>query len=204
MLHVLDASVEQHQCDGNAVDNNVQFGYDAEVAAKQCAAVGVVNVQPSNSSLSQSMLVWPQEDAAHDNVDDVQNNQVSVPPIAYVTALEKRINVIKTQMRTSNQNVQRRIKNLEQMVLDLTKTLVSILQTLSVDQPSQMDPLIGFSTWSVSTGWGQASNRTSRTHDDMLTRCESNQQINGMPNARLKNSGKICYSNAHISGIGEL
>jgi hypothetical protein len=72
---------------------------------------------------------------------------------------------------------------------------VSSLQTLSVDQPSQNDPLIGFSTWSVSTGWGQARNRTLRTHEDILTRYESNQST-GMPNAGLLNCGKICYSNA--------
>jgi hypothetical protein len=86
------------------------------------------------------------------------------------------------------------------MVLDLTKSLVSSLQTLSVDQPSQIDLLIGFSTWSVSTGWGQARNRTLRTHEDMLTQCESNQS-NGMPNAGLLNCGKICHSNAIFQAL---
>jgi hypothetical protein len=145
-------------------------------------------------------MMGPQLEPAVDNFDDVQMNQVSVPTMAYVAALEKRISVIKTQMRISNQNLQGRIKNLEHMVLDLTKTSVSSLQTLSVDQPSQIDPLIGFSTWSVSTGWGQARNRTSRTHEDMLTRCESNQS-NGMPNAGLLNCGKICYSNAIFQAL---
>jgi hypothetical protein len=97
-------------------------------------------------------MMGPQLEPAVDNFQNVQMNQVSVPTMAYVAALEKRISVIKSHMRISNQNLQGRIKNLEHMVLDLTKTLVSSLQTLSVDQPSQIDPLIGFSTWSVSTG----------------------------------------------------
>ncbi len=72
VLHVLEASVERHQCDGD-----VEFVNDTELAPEQCAAVGVVNVQPSNSSLSQSMPVRPQ--TAVDNFD-VQMNQVSVTP----------------------------------------------------------------------------------------------------------------------------
>jgi hypothetical protein len=164
VLHVLEASVERHQCDGD-----VEFVYDTELAPKQCAAVRIVNVQPSNSSLSQSMPVRPQELPAVDNFDNVQMNQVSVTSMAYVATLKKRIKVIKTQMKISNQNLQRRIKNLEQTILDVTKTLISSLPTLSVDQRSQIDPLIGFSTWSLSTGWGQAKNRTARTHEDMLT-----------------------------------
>ncbi len=107
--------MEQDQC--NEVAFNNIFVHDAEHAAKQCAAVDVANVYPSTSFLSQSMM-GPQLEPAVDNFDDVQMNQVSIPTMAYVAALEKRISIIETQMRISNQNLQGRIKNLEHMMLD--------------------------------------------------------------------------------------
>ncbi len=69
---------------------------DAGVARKQCAAERVVNVQGWYSTLTQSN-VWPQVEPAFDNGDDglaIYDNQVSVSSVAYVTALERRINVL--------------------------------------------------------------------------------------------------------------
>ncbi len=50
-------------------------------------------------------MMGPQLEPAVDNFDNVQMNQVSVPTMAYVAALEKRISVIEAQMRISNQNL---------------------------------------------------------------------------------------------------
>jgi hypothetical protein len=135
VLHdVLDASVETRQF----VD-------------LQCAAESADNGQPSNSSLSQSMPVQPPD-------------KDSIPSMAYMATLEKKISVIKTQ----NQNLQRRIRKLEQTVQDLIKTSALSLPTLSVGQKSKiypLDPLIGcFSTFLVSKGLGQSRQRTARTH----------------------------------------
>jgi ubiquitin C-terminal hydrolase len=85
------------------------------------------------------------------------------------------------------------------MVQDLIKTSALSLPTLSVGQNSKidpLDPLIGcFSTFPVSKGLGQSRQCTARTHQNMLKRCESK------PNAGLKNSGKICYSNAIFQAL---
>jgi hypothetical protein len=107
-------------------------------------------------------MTGPQLEPAVDHFDYVHMNQVSIPSMIYVATLKKRINIIETQMRTSIQDLQGRIKDLKQMVLNLTKTLVSSLQSLS------MDSLIGLSTWSASTGWAQPRNRTASTHHDVL------------------------------------
>ncbi len=97
---------------------------DAGVARKQCAAEGVVNVQGSYSTLTRSN-VWPQVEPAIDNGDDglaMYDDQVSVSSVTYVTALERRINVLKQMMRqvalreASRQDLEQRVKDLEQMV----------------------------------------------------------------------------------------
>ncbi len=148
----------------------------------QCAAEGADNGQPSNSSLSQSMPVQPPD-------------KDSIPSTAYMATLEKKISVIETQ----NQNLQRRIRKLEQTVQDLIKISALSLPTLSVGQNSKidpLDPLMGcFSTFPVSKDLGQSRQCTARTHQNVLKRCESK------PNAGLKNSGKICYSNAIFQAL---
>ncbi len=74
---------------------------DSGVTRKRCAAEGVVNVQRSYSTLTRSN-VWSQVEPAIDIGDDglaIYDNQVSVPSVACVTALERRINVLEQLMR---------------------------------------------------------------------------------------------------------
>ncbi len=97
-----EAVVAREQCAADGLDNNNGLVLpDAGVASKQCAAEGVVNVQGSYSTLTRSN-VWQQVEPAIDNGDDsltMYDNQVSVPSVAYVTALERRINVLEQSMR---------------------------------------------------------------------------------------------------------
>ncbi len=130
---------------------------------------GVLNGQPSNSSSSQS----------------------------YIATYENRISVIETQ----NQNLQMRITTLEQTVkrfMDTTSALS--IPSISVPQYSVgplsyqfgngdalIGTIVGLDTF---ISLGQQRCRTARTHGEVVTRC------NSQPNAGLKNSGSVCYSNA--------
>ncbi len=74
---------------------------DAGVACERCAAEGVVIVQGLYSTLTQSN-VQPQVEPAIDNGDDglaMYDNRVSVPSVTYITAVERRINVLEQSMR---------------------------------------------------------------------------------------------------------
>ncbi len=76
-------------------DNNGLVLPDAGVPREQCAAEDLVNVQGWHSTLTGSN-VRPQVEPAIDNGDDglaIYDNRVSIPSVAYVTALERRINV---------------------------------------------------------------------------------------------------------------
>ncbi len=162
----------------------------------QCAAEGVVNGHPSISSLSQSLPVQPPAVPVFRTVDDAQIDEESIPLMAYIATLEEKIRVMETQMTISNENLQRQIKALEQKVQNYMNNLALSLPTFSGDQTSKADPLIGcFSTFPVSTDMRQPTHRTARSHEDMLTRCESK------PNAGLKNYGRICYSNAVFQAL---
>jgi hypothetical protein len=124
------AVVARKQCAADGLDdNNGLVLPDAGVACKRCAAEGVVNVQGLYSTLTRSN-VWPQVEPAIDIGDDgltIYDNQVSVPSVAYVTALERRINVLEQSMRqvaskeASHQNLEQRVKDLEQMVQELMR-----------------------------------------------------------------------------------
>ena len=97
-----EAVVAQERCAVDGLDNNngLVLPY-AGVARKLCAAEGVVNVQGSYSTLTRSN-VWPQVEPAIDNGDDglaIYDNRVSVPSVAYITALKRRINVLEQSMR---------------------------------------------------------------------------------------------------------
>jgi ubiquitin C-terminal hydrolase len=66
-------------------------------------------------------------------------------------------------------------------------------QNIKIDP---LDPLIScFSTFPVSKGLGRPRQRTARINKDVLKQCESK------PNAGLKNSGKICYTNAIFQAL---
>ncbi len=111
--------------------------------------------------------------------------------------LKNRISIIETQ----NQNGQMRITTLEQTVKHFMDTTSALsLSSISVPQYSlgpfsyqfgKGDALIrtiaGLDTFK---SLGQQRHRTARTHRDVVTRC------NSQPNAGLKNSGSVCYSNA--------
>ena len=102
-----------------------------------------------------------------------------------------------------NQNLQRRIMDLEDRMLRITKSPTSSFHTLSSLQQSPTDIMYGLSTFSSSS---QATikepprNRTTRTHHDMLARCHTN-ECTGMPNAGLMNSTVICYANALFQAL---
>ena len=127
---------------------------------------------------------------------------VSVPSIAYVASLEERIHDMETQMTNINQNLERRILYLEQMMRDRASPLLHS-HSFSSGQHNLMDIPTGFSYFSSSS---QAStnnpprNRTSRTHQDMLARCDTN-DCNVMPHAGLRNTGVICYANAIFQAL---
>ncbi len=93
----------------------------------------VVNVQGLYSTLTRCN-VRPQVEPAIDNGDDglaIYDNQVSVPSVAHVTAQERRINILEQSMRqvasreASHQDLEQRVKNLEQMVQELMRRPVS-------------------------------------------------------------------------------
>ncbi len=129
-----EAVVAQEWCAADGLDdNNGLVLPDAGVARERCAAEDVVNVQGLYSTLTQSN-VWPQVKPAMDNGDDglaIYDNWVSVPSVAYVTALERRINLLEQSMRqfalreASHQDLEQRVKDLEQMVQELMRRLVS-------------------------------------------------------------------------------
>ncbi len=97
-----EAVVAQERCAVDGLDNsNGLVLPDAGVARKRCAAEDVVNVQGSYSTLTRSND-RPQVQPAIDNGDDglaIYDNQVSVPSVAYVTALKRRIDVLEQSMR---------------------------------------------------------------------------------------------------------
>jgi hypothetical protein len=135
---------------------------------------GILNGQPSNSSSSQS----------------------------YIATLENRISVIETQ----NQNLQMWITTLEQTVKRFMDTTLALsLSSISVPQYSlgsfsnqfgKGDALIGtIAGLDTLKSLGQQRRRTARTHGDVVTRC------NSQPNAGLKNSGSVCYSNAILQAF---
>ena len=72
-------------------------------------------------------MMGPQLEPAVDKHDDVRMNQVSVPSVAYVVTLEKRIKVVEM----INQNLQRRIMDLEDRMLRIMKSPTLSLHTLS-------------------------------------------------------------------------
>ncbi len=149
------------------------------------------------STLTQSN-VQPQVEPTIDNGDDglaIYDNQVSVPPIAYITALERRINVLEQLMRqvasgeASHQDFEQRVKDLEQMVQELMRRPVSKVH-MSDGQRSTMGSSYnwGFSCtmdddhrnvfpnqgnnnnnpMMISTGEGQLRNRTTKTQQIKL------------------------------------
>ncbi len=97
-----EAVVAQERCAVDGLDdNNGLVLPDAGVAHEQCAVEDAVNVQGLYSTLTQSN-VQPQVEPAIDNGDDglaIYDNQVSVASVLYVTALERRINVLEQSMR---------------------------------------------------------------------------------------------------------
>jgi hypothetical protein len=113
------------------------------------------------------LLVQPPALPAFRNVDDAKIDEESIPLMAYIATLEEKICVIETQMTISNDNLQRQIMALEQTVQNFMKYSALSLPTLSGDQTSKIDPLISFSTFPVSTGLGQPTHRTARTHEDI-------------------------------------
>ncbi len=186
---------------------------DAGVTREQCAAEGVVNVQGLYSTLTQSN-VWPQVEPAIDNGDDglaIYDNRVSVPSVTYVTALERRINVLEQSMRqvasreASHQDLEQRVKDLEQMVQELMRRLVSTVhmsdgqrstmgssydwvfsctmddnhRNIAPNQGNNYNPMM------ISTGEGQLRNRTARTQQIMLTGYKANQGNDEMPKQDL-------------------
>ncbi len=204
---------------------------DAGVTRERCAVEGVVNVQGSYSTLTQSN-VRPQVEPAIDNGDDgltMYDNQVSVPSVAYVTALERRINVLEQSMRqvasreATHQDLEQRVKDLEQMAQELMRRPVSTVH-MSDGQRSTMGSSYdwGFSCtmddnhrnvapnpdqgnnnnpMMISTGEGQLRNRTARTQQIMLTRYKANQGNDEIPHAGLSNTGVVCYSNAIFQAL---
>jgi hypothetical protein len=100
-----EAAVAQERCAADGLDdNNGLVLPDAGVARERCAVEGVVNVQGLYSTLTQSN-VGPQVEPAIDNGDDglaMYDNQISVPSVAYVTILERKINVLEQLMRQSH------------------------------------------------------------------------------------------------------
>jgi hypothetical protein len=225
-----EAVVAQEQCAADGLDNNNGLVLpDAGVAREQCAAEDIVNVQGSYSTLTQSN-VWPQVEPAIDNGDNglaIYDNQVSIPSVTYVTALKRRINVLEQSMRqvtsreASHQDLEQRVRNLEQMVQELMRRPVLTVH-MSDGQRSTMGSSYdwGFSCtmddghrniapnqgnnnnpMMISTGEGQLRNCTARTQQIMLTRCKANQGNDEMPNAGLSNTGVICYSNAIFQAL---
>ncbi len=131
------------------------------------------------------------------------DNRVSVPSVAYVTALKRRINVLEQLMRqvvlreASHQDLEQRVQDLEQMVQELMRRPVSTVH-MSDGQSSTMGSSYdwGFSCTMddnhrnvapnqgnnnnpvmISTGEGLLRNCTARTQKIMLTRYKTNQGI---------------------------
>ncbi len=204
-------------CNDDAICNNIpavsheqnidligEYGAENNTVKLQRAAENVVNCQPSNSSFS--MPVQPSTLIADNRVDDVQiDNGPTIPSMADMAALLNRISVIETQAAWTtliNENLQLRINALEQRVKHFIDTSPLSLLTISVQQNSfdpllyqfgEGDALIG--TFSIFKSLGQQRHRTARTHGDVVTRCKS------QTNAGLKNSGKLCYSNAILQAF---
>jgi hypothetical protein len=130
---------------------------------------------------------------------------VSIPSMAYVASLEKRINDMETQMTKINQNLDRRILYLEHLMRDRTSLLLnshsfSLGQDNLIDFPTDFPTgLSYFSSLSQATSNNPPRNRTSRTHQHMLTRCVPNEYE--MPNAGLRNTSVICYANAIFQAL---
>ncbi len=123
----------------------------------------------------------------------------------------------------SHQDLEQRVKDLEQMVQELMRRPVLTVH-MSDGQRSTMESSYnwGFSCtmdddnrnvapnqennnnpMMISTGEGQLRNRTARTQQIMLIGCKANQGNDEMPNAGLSNTGIILFK-CNLSGIGEL
>ncbi len=121
----------------------------------------------------------------------------------------------------SHQDLEQRVKDLEQMVQELMRRPVLTVH-MSDGQRSTMGSSYdwGFSCtmddyhrnvapnqgnnnnpMMISTGEGQLRNPTARTQQIMLTRYKANQGNDEMPNARLSNTGVIGYSNAIFQAV---
>ena len=147
---------------------------------------------------------------------------VSIPSMAYVATLENRIhdleNVNKNlerrilyleplenrmhDMEKINENLGRRLLELEQLMRDGASPFLSS-HSFSSGQHNSVDIPTGLSYFSSSSK-ASTNNppriRTSRTHQDMLTRCHTNQS-NMTPHAGLRNTGVICYANAIFQAL---
>ena len=147
---------------------------------------------------------------------------VSIPSMAYVATLENRIhdleNVNKNlerrilyleplenrmhDMEKINEILGRRLLELEQLMRDGASPFLSS-HSFSSGQHNSVDIPTGLSYFSSSSK-ASTNNppriRTSRTHQDMLTRCHTNQS-NMTPHAGLRNTGVICYANAIFQAL---
>ncbi len=121
----------------------------------------------------------------------------------------------------SHQDLERRVKDLEQMVQELMRRLVSTVhisdgkcstmrssynwgssctmddnhRNVAQNQGNNDKPMM------ISTGEEQLRNRTARTQQIMLTQYKTHQGNDEMPNAGLSNTGIICYSNAIFQAL---
>ncbi len=109
---------------------------------------------------------------------------------------------METQMMNINQNLDRHIVYLEQMMCNRASPLLNS-HSFSTRQDNSMDFPTGisyFSSLSQATSNNPPRNQTSRTHQDMLARCETH-ECNETPYAGLRNTGVICYANAIFQAL---
>ncbi len=120
----------------------------------------------------------------------------------YVASLEKKIN----DTEDKNQYLDRRISYLEELMHNHSLPMFLSHNFNSV-QDNSMDFPIGLnffpSSSQASSNNPPPTNRTARTHQDMLARCDAN-DCNDSPHAGLVNTGVICYANAIFQALASL
>jgi len=128
------------------------------------------------------------------------HRSVSIPSMAYVAFLEQRIIDMETRSEQIEKRMETRISYLEELLRDRSSSMFQS-QSFSSGLDNSMNLPMGLNFFPSSLQDYSIdlprTNRTARTHADMLARSDS-------PHAGLDNSGVICYANAIFQALASM
>ena len=137
-------------------------------------------------------------------INIMESQQTNATSMEHVAKLENMINEMEIQMRNVNQT----LDHLKEMLRDRLSPFLTV-HSFTSGQDNSMDiPTGGLSVFTSSSRDSSKNpprNRTSRTHQDTLARCDSTYYNDTLhdntPHAGLKNVSVICYANAIFQAL---